>query len=227
MKKALKALERGTVFSYAGHRWIALEHDFIPNRTLCLLEEILEDRAFDDGNCNNWGKSSSRDYMNGPFLDTLIDKAGSGNAFIEVDVDLTADDGLKDYGTCKATIFLLTADQYRRNRDVITNADDWWWLATAVSTADNGYESSARRVYADGTLNGYDAYGGHFGLRPACYLDSDLLISIDEGDALTTEDIAENAKKMAEAWLSCGYTAEELVDGLAAFYKALKEVAHE
>lgn len=97
-------------------------------------------------------------------------------------LDLTADDGLKDYGTCTVTIFSLTVDQYRRNRDVIPLVDDWYWLSTAYSTAANGYEHSARRVGNDGTLSWYDAYHGNYGLRPACYLDSDLLISVDSED---------------------------------------------
>ena len=94
-------------------------------------------------------------------LDNLIDTAGSGTAFLETEIDLTADDGLKDYGTCKATIFLLTADQYRRNRDVIPNVGDWWWLSTAVSTASNGYGNIACLVYDGGVLGGINAcYGG-------------------------------------------------------------------
>lgn len=176
MKQALNTLSRGTVFEYAGQRWIVLEHNE-NGGTLCLTENIIENRAFDDNNCNDWSKSSSKAYLNSAFLDNLIDTAGSGNAFLETEVDLTADDGLKDYGTCKAAIFLITQDQYRRNRDVIPNADDWWWLSTSVSTASNGYESLVRFVHSNGTLDRYDTYYGDFGLRPACNLFSDLLVS--------------------------------------------------
>ena len=120
--------------------------------------------------------------MNGPCLDNLIDAVKGPHAFLTTELDLTADDGLKDYGTCTVTIFSLTVDQYRRNRDVIPNADDWWWLSTAYSTAANGYEHSARCVWDDGALDGNSAYYGLGGLRPACYLDSDLLISVEDGD---------------------------------------------
>ncbi len=121
MKKALKTAPRGTAFNYAGQRWVVLEHN--ATGTLCLTEKIVEDRAFDDGNCNDFSKSSSLRYLNGPFLDTLIDAAGCSSAFLTGELDLTTDDGLKDYGTCNVTIFLLTVDQYRRNRDVIPNAE--------------------------------------------------------------------------------------------------------
>ena len=181
MKKALKAAARGTIFPYAGEKWVALEHE-ASGRTLCLRLDLIPNKPFDENNCNNFATSSSKEWMNGPYLDNLIDAVKGPHAFLTTELDLTADDGLKDYGTCTVTIFSLTVDQYRRNRDVIPNADDWWWLSTAYSTASNGYEHSARRVDSDGALDWYGACIGYFGLRPACYLDSDLLISVEDGD---------------------------------------------
>ena len=125
MKKiALKNAARGTAFDYAGQSWILLEND-PTGRTLCLSKDITETRAFDEGNCNNFAVASSNKYLNGPYLDNLADACNGANAFLESELDLTTDDGLKDYGACTVTIFLLTVDQYRRNRDVIPNADDW------------------------------------------------------------------------------------------------------
>lgn len=181
MKKALKAAARGTIFSYAGEKWVALEHE-ASGRTLCLRLDLIPNKPFDENNCNNFATSSSKEWMNGPYLDNLIDAVKGPHAFLTTELDLTADDGLKDYGTCTVTIFSLTVDQYRRNRDVIPNADDWWWLSTAYSTAANGYEHSARYVGDGGALDGHGACLGYCGLRPACYLDSDLLISVEDGD---------------------------------------------
>lgn len=176
MKKiALKNAARGTAFDYAGQSWILLEND--DGRALCLSKDIIETRAFDEGNCNNFAVASSKEYLNGAYLDNLLEDVNGPNAFLTTELDLTTDDGLKDYGTCTVTIFLLTVDQYRRNRDVIPNADDWWWLSTAFSTKSNGYESLARGVFTDGTLGWDCAYVGGSGLRPACNLSSDLLIS--------------------------------------------------
>ena len=184
MKKiALKNAARGTAFDYAGQSWILLEND--DGRALCLSKDIIETRAFDEGNCNNFAVASSKEYLNGAYLDNLLEDVNGPNAFLTTELDLTTDDGLKDYGTCTVTIFSLTVDQYRRNRDVIPNADDWWWLSTAYSTASNGYEHSARFVRNDGTLNGINAFYGGYGLRPACYLDSDLLISMDGDEQYT------------------------------------------
>lgn len=228
MKKALKAAARGTVFPYAGQRWIVLEHD-AAGRTLCLTENIVENRAFDEDNRNNFAEASSNRYLNGAFLDNLIEAAGGSHAFLTHELDLTADDGLKDYGTCIVTIFLLTVDQYRRNRDIITNADDWWWLSTAVSTASNGYEHSARGVSSDGTLDRYNAYYGYDGLRPACYLDSELLISVPD-EYITAEQAGDIAKELVDQF-GGSYATEEQFKAELSFalgrLRASKEAAHE
>ena len=181
MKKiALKNAARGTAFDYAGQSWILLEND--DGRALCLSKDIIETRAFDEGNCNNFAVASSKEYLNGAYLDNLLEDVNGPNAFLTTELDLTTDDGLKDYGTCTVTIFSLTVDQYRRNRDVIPLVDDWYWLSTAYSTAANGSAYSARLVRSGGALSWSFAYYGYGGLRPACYLDSDLLIPVDGED---------------------------------------------
>lgn len=234
MKKALKTAARGTVFPYAGEKWVVLEHD-PAGRTLCLRLDLIPNKPFDENNCNNFATSSSKEWMNGPYLDNLIDAVKGPNAFLQTELDLTADDGLKDYGTCTVTIFLLTVDQYRRNRDVIPNADDWWWLSTAFSTKSNGYESLARFVYADGTLYRNHAYYGYRGLRPACYLDSDLLISVEDDEAtddVTPEHAGEIIAALAEQFGGTFATEDQLTTALSFMLGTLratreKEATHE
>lgn len=234
MKKiALKNAARGTAFDYAGQSWILLEND--DGRALCLSKDIIETRAFDEGNCNNFAVASSKEYLNGAYLDNLLEDVNGPNAFLTTELDLTTDDGLKDYGTCTVTIFLLTVDQYRRNRDVIPNADDWWWLSTAFSTKSNGYESLARDVNSDGTLNWSNACGGDFGLRPACYLDSDLLISIEDDEAtddVTPEHAGEIIAALAEQFGGTFATEDQLTAALSFMLGTLraareKEARHE
>ena len=232
MKKALKAAARGTIFSYAGEKWVALEHE-ASGRTLCLRLDLIPNKPFDENNCNNFTTSSSKEWMNGPYLDNLIDAVKGPHAFLTTELDLTADDGLKDYGTCTVTIFSLTVDQYRRNRDVIPNADDWWWLSTAYSTAANGYEHSARDVDSDGTLGGVDACGGNSGLRPACYLDSDLLIPADgEDTGIGAQEAGTIVAELVEQFGGTYATGEQFaaeVSFLLGKLRAIreKEAAHE
>ena len=220
MKKiALKNAARGTAFDYAGQSWILLEND--DGRALCLSKDIIETRAFDEGNCNNFAVASSKEYLNGAYLDNLLEDVNGPNAFLTTELDLTTDDGLKDYGTCTVTIFLLTVDQYRRNRDVIPNADDWWWLSTAFST--------------DGALGWSFACGGGSGLRPACYLDSDLLISVEDDEAtddVTPEHAGEIIAALAEQFGGTFATEDQLTTALSFMLGTLratreKEARHE
>lgn len=233
MKKiALKNAARGAIFPYAGETWIALEHE-AAGRTLCLRLDLIPNKPFDENNCNNFATSSSKEWMNGPYLDNLIDAVKGPHAFLTTELDLTADDGLKDYGTCTVTIFSLTVDQYRRNRDVIPNADDWWWLSTAYSTASNGYEHSARSVNSDGTLCGDNAYYGSLGLRPACYLDSDLLIPVDDEDTgIGAQEAGTIVAELVEQFGGTYATGEQFaaeVSFLLGKLRAIreKEAAHE
>jgi hypothetical protein len=232
MKKALKTAARGTVFPYAGEKWVVLEHD-PAGRTLCLRLDLIPNKPFDENNCNNFATSSSKEWMNGPYLDNLIDAVKGPNAFLQTELDLTADDGLKDYGTCNVTIFSLTVDQYRRNRDVIPNADGWWWLSTAYSTASNGYEHSARSVNSDGTRNGNGACYGDYGLRPACYLDSDLLILVDgEDTGIGPQEAGTIVAELVEQFGGTYATGEQFtaeISFLLGKLRALREaeVAHE
>lgn len=234
MKKALKTAARGTVFPYAGEKWVVLEHD-PAGRTLCLRLDLIPNKPFDENNCNNFATSSCKEWMNGLYLDNLIDAVKGPNAFLQTELDLTADDGLKDYGTCTVTIFLLTVDQYRRNRDVIPNADDWWWLSTAFSTKSNGYESLARHVWYGGALNWDYAYYGNSGLRPACYLDSDLLISVEDDEAtddVTPEHAGEIIAALAEQFGGTFATEDQLTTALSFMLGTLratreKEARHE
>ena len=63
------------------------------------------------------------------------------------------------------------------------NSAWYYWLRDAYAGSANG----ARLVNSDGTLNGVSAYNGHYGLRPACNLSSDLLISdTTDGDGCYT-----------------------------------------
>lgn len=232
MKKSLKTAARGTVFPYAGEKWVVLERE-AGGRTLCLRLDLIPDKPFDENNRNNFAISSSKEWMNGPYLDNLIDAVKGPHAFLTTELDLTADDGLKDYGTCTVTIFSLTVDQYRRNRDVIPNADDWWWLSTAYSTEANGYEHSARRVDSDGSLNGSNACYGDYGLRPACYLDSDLLIPVDDEDTgIGAQEAGTIVAELVEQFGGTYATGEQFtaeVSFLLGKLRALREaeVAHE
>ena len=160
-----------------------------------LVEAAVElcEAPFDKGGCNDWRTASLRKYLHEDYLPKLLESFPElKDAAVTFLRDLTADDGLKDYGTCVDTVSLLTADEYKANRDIYMDPPGTWrWLITPDSTPSGGGSSFARIVIAGGTLSDSDAYIGSRGVRPALYLKSGLLVSVEgvdeDKDELTPE----------------------------------------
>jgi len=166
--------------------------------TLVEAAEDLFQAAFDKGGCNDWRTASLREYLNGEYLDKLLEAFPElKDAAVTFQRDLTSDDGLKDYGTCVDTVSMLTADEYRENRDLYMEAPGTWrWLITPDSTPSGGGSSFARRVISDGSLNNNNACDGYWGVRPVLYLKSGLLVSV-EGVDECKDELTPEQKEMA------------------------------
>lgn len=117
MKAKLKTLKRGQTFYGAGIQWLVLGHtnssQGLPIVTHIVSTGIVERRAFDEKNRNDLGVSTLLAYLNGEFLERLEDAFGEG-AVAEQFIDLTSNDGLKDYGNVKAKVGLLTEEERRQ-----------------------------------------------------------------------------------------------------------------
>lgn len=188
MTKTNIKIAPSSVISYGGLDCIVL--DVEQDKILVLAKESIGNMPFDEGNSNNFPKSTLCKYLNGEFIKTLKANGADTSALIPTTIDLTSDDGLKDYGETTQKIFLLTCDMYRKYRSIIPNLDDWWWLATAYSTESNGYAHNARTVNSDGSLNDNNAYNGINGVRPAFYLKSSILESLSPSlSEFTTEEL--------------------------------------
>lgn len=188
MTKANIKIAPSSVINYGGLDCIVL--DVEQDRILVLAKESIGNMPFDEGNSNNFPKGTLCKYLNGEFIKKLKANGADTSALIPTTIDLTSDDGLKDYGKTTQKIFLLTCDMYRKYRSVIPNLDDWWWLATAYSTESNGYAYYARYVNSDGSLSVNNAYGGYYGVRPAFYLKSSILESLSPSlSEFTTEEL--------------------------------------
>ena len=172
MKENKHGFEPKQEFTMGGIAWTVIQTgaDWVK----CITSDCVEERAFDEGNKNDFAASSLRAYLNGEFLRRLI-KAGAPEEMFEYfNIDLTADDGLKNYGGDRVRIGLITCEEYRLLRGNIPALPDrWWWTATP----DSPINSFVRSVYSDGSLTHNSAYNGYGGVRPLCNLKSSILVS--------------------------------------------------
>lgn len=179
----------GREFKFGSLPCIVLEA-FENDTVLVLSKEAIGDKAFDAENCNNFNKSSLRRVLKDVFLEILEEDGADLDSMLDFTIDLTSDDGLKDYGESTNRVALLTCDMYRKYRNIISNLDNWWWLATAYSTESNGCAHGARLVDADGRLDNSLAYNGYIGVRPAFLLKSSIFESCHPDlAAFTTEEL--------------------------------------
>ena len=172
MKENKHGFEPKQEFTMGGIAWTVIQTgaDWVK----CIASDCVEERAFDEGNKNDFAASSLRAYLNGEFLRRLI-KAGAPEEMFEYfNIDLTADDGLKNYGGDRVRIGLITCEEYRLLRGNIPALPDrWWWTATP----DSPINSFVRFVGSDGSLHYNSACNGFSGVRPLCNLKSSILVS--------------------------------------------------
>lgn len=111
------------------------------------------------------------------FADQLCEEIGAEN-IVEHTVDLTSDDGLKDYGTIQRKVSLLTTEQYRKYVETLDKhkVDRWWWLATPYSTPTHENDSWIKCVASSGGIL-RDTCFYDLGVRPFCILNSHIFVS--------------------------------------------------
>lgn len=206
MEKKLNTLERGATFTLAGIEWLVLgvQPKAYPNSNDHYFVEATRDlfqAPFDEDGNNNWNNASLRERLNGPFLDELVEECPAlADAIVPLYRDLTADDGLKDYGSCLDKVTILTADEYRQTRDLHPAQGGWRWLITPDGTPASSGTAFVRGVYSGGSLDYSRAYYGRRGVRPALLLKSDILVSIpcgDDEDAKAEVTLSPEQKEMA------------------------------
>mgnify|MGYP001478647526 CR=1 FL=1 len=108
--KKISQIETGGRFLYGGVEWVKL---YAGDGTVAISAEPVFERAFDEDNKNDWRSSSLRRELNGAFLDALVAEGADRAAFLDWESDLTADDGMTDYGTATDKIALLSDKLYR------------------------------------------------------------------------------------------------------------------
>ena len=180
--KTIKDYIQGERFVYGKKNCMVLEH--MNDGTLCMvLDEDFESKF---GETNNFAESKLREKLNGDYLDEWVKDGATKEELALMEVDLTANDGLKDYGTCECFLAPRTCDQHRKYRDLIPNPENAWeWTATAYSTKANGYSLTAYQVTGAGGLSFGITVFGAVGVRPLFKLDPDAVIVPESNDTET------------------------------------------
>lgn len=136
--KTIKDYNQGEHFTYGKKNCMVLEH--MDDGILCMV--LDEDFKSEFGETNNFAESKLRKKLNGKYLDEWVKSGANRESFMLMQVDLTANDGLKDYGICECFLAPRTCDQHRKYRHLIPSPKiDWEGEATAYSTKENGYFS--------------------------------------------------------------------------------------
>ena len=163
----------GDTVKIGSHEMVVLEH--VGEATALIRKELLRTREV-FGENNNYDGSNVDEICN-EFAEEIAGLVGEENILLH-EVDLTSDDGLKDYGMVQRKASLLTTDRYRQYVEILDKykIDAWWWLATAFSTPAHDPDNWVKCVSPSGCFYyyGYDYVNG---VRPFCILKSNIFVS--------------------------------------------------
>lgn len=190
--KTLKDLTPGTVFDAGPIDVRVLDH-MTNGTTLLIADKAVAWRPFSleplktrpveapTPYPNDFSLSYLKDELNGPFL-AAFDTAGGPIRSANI---VTADWSLADhrggfgYGNMKAKISLLPEALFLKYKALLA-LDDWWWLVTPYA----GGAYHARIVNAVGSLSDSNACDGSYGVRPAFFAESGIILESDGGEAV-------------------------------------------
>lgn len=139
-----------------------------------LKEPLYERKQFGENNNYDGSDMDKLCIEFGKEIETIVGKEN----LVEHTVDLTADDGLKCYGSIKRKMSLITAQMYRKYVYTLDKypVKSWWWLATAYSTKKHDDTSWIKCVSPSGDVNNY-YFSSNDAVRPFCILKSNIFVS--------------------------------------------------
>ena len=175
----LSTVKPGEVIELAGYEFIVLEQ--LEGGTAVILKDLWRDDVEFRDSGNNFD-GSNPDKLCKEFEEEFL-KNFEKTALVLLlhNVDLTSDDGLKDYGVIERKVSLLTAEQYRKYVEILDKhkIDAWWWLSTPHSTKTHDNDNWIKCVSPSGYVNDY-FYCDDLGVRPFCILNSNIFVSCKE-----------------------------------------------
>ena len=194
-KCAIKNLNPGDRFGYGMKSAIVL--DKMDDGVLCMVVDELYQCEFDKNNNNNFTVSTLRRKLDFDYAQQWIDEGANSRDFVEMEVDLTADDGLDDYGTCKCYLVPRTCEQHRKYRKFIPNRENWEWTATPWDTKSNSDFSRVRAINDNGCI--YDYYpSGTLRARPLFKLKPDAEVEVDTTNGVEECCLVDTMRKLVD-----------------------------
>ena len=174
-QKTIADAVAGDTVKIGNFEMVVLEQ--LDGQTALILNGMYgEDTEF--GEDNNVYDGSYVDQKCQAFAEELAKIIGRDSIVLHK-VDLTSDDGLKDYGVIERWASLITTDMYRKFVDILdtVNPRHWWWLATPHSTKRHENNTWAKCASPSGYIGINNYYYGGGGVRPFCILKSNIFVS--------------------------------------------------
>lgn len=164
--------EKGEEIAHVG------EYDFLvlerSGDTVAVILKTIYKEEVKFGSDNDFRGSNVQKICR-EFAEKITSIVGAENV-VEHAVDLTSDDGLRDYGKIREKCSLLTADLYRRYVDILDldRLDQYWWLVTPWSTPRHESSMYVKCVSPRGIIIDDCCLSGCLGVRPFLILKSDI-----------------------------------------------------
>lgn len=196
MKIKVKELNPGDRFGYGMKSAIVL--DKMDDGILCMVVDENYQIEFDKNKSNNFAESTLRTELNVHYMRQWIDEGANANDFVEMEVDLTADDGLDDYGTCTCFFAPRTCDQHRKYRKLIPNCDNWEWTATPYSIESKGKNLPVRCVSSDGIVHECNTSCASVSVRPLFKLKPDTEVEVDTTNGVEESSLMDTMRKLVD-----------------------------
>lgn len=173
-EKKLSDFKEGETFRIGEHEFIVLGE--MESGIAVVLNDYIAEMRFGDNNNFADEDNDIRQKLK-EFEQEMESLVGADNLYV-YNVDLTANDGMKDYGSVEVKMSVMTADLRRRFAYTIDKFNKGYeWLATAYSTPAHNSETWVMCV----SPSGYFRYHGSFyddgGVRPFCILNSNIFVS--------------------------------------------------
>ncbi len=171
--KKLSEIPEGGTFKIGKHEFAVLEQ-LEDSAVVIKKEKYGSDIHF--GRNNNYDGSEA-DKLCNEFGNEIAKIIGAEN-MLEFELDLTANDGMKCYGSVKRKMALRTADMQRKYAYIFDKLPKFWeWLATSYSTPKHEDSTGVECVSPLGCIDYDFSRYFNFGVRPFCILKSDIFVS--------------------------------------------------